>query len=138
LRTLRERYPTQVDLSIVHYPLNGHAFAEPAARAAECAGEQGRFEPMHNSLFVGSRQLRLKPWREFAAEAGVADLAAFESCVESKSPVPRIVDGAKLADDLGVRGTPTLIVNGWMLGQPPTAQKLDQMVRAVLAGKKPI
>src|SRR5260221_1347009 len=53
LKTLRERYPDQVALDYMHFPLQGHRFALPAARVAECAGDQGRFEAMYDQLFDG-------------------------------------------------------------------------------------
>lgn len=138
LKALRGRYPTQVALSYVHYPLPGHRFAEPAARAAECAGEQGRFEAMQDDLYEQQKEFGLKPWTEFAAAAGVADLAAFESCIKSKEPLRRIVDGKQLAEQLDVKGTPTLVVNGWRLAKPPSAKELDGMVKAILAGRSPV
>lgn len=137
LKALRERYPTQVAISFVHYPLPMHRFAEPAARAAECAGEQGSFETMHDRLYEQQNQFGLKPWNEFADEAGIADLAAFESCIRNKKNVQRIVDGKQLAEQLNVLGTPTLIINGWKLGHVPTAEELDRMVKALLAGEQP-
>src|SRR6266436_280276 len=48
LKSLLERYPTQVSLTYVHFPIPGHRFALPAARVAECAAAQGRFEAMHD------------------------------------------------------------------------------------------
>jgi protein-disulfide isomerase len=43
----------QVSLIYIHFPLTGHRFAMPAARAAECAGNQGRFQAMYDQLFDG-------------------------------------------------------------------------------------
>jgi protein-disulfide isomerase len=138
LETVRQRYPTQVTLTFVHYPIQGHRFAEPAARVAECAGEQGRFEAMHARLFEWQNQLGLKPWSEFASAAGVSDLPTFESCIKGTEPLTRVVEGRKLADRLEVRGTPTLIINGWQLHRPPDAAELEEMVQAILAGKNPV
>src|ERR1700722_9250080 len=81
LKVVRERYPGQVSLTYVHFPIPGHRFAIPAARVAECAGEQGRFEQMHDHLFDEQDSLGLKPWTEFATEAGVSDRGAFETCI---------------------------------------------------------
>jgi hypothetical protein len=39
---------------------------------------------------------------------------------------------------LDVQGTPTIIINGWKLGRPPTADELDGMVKKILAGKSPV
>jgi protein-disulfide isomerase len=138
LADLRERYPTQVALAFIHYPLPMHRFAEPAARVAECAGKQQRFEEMHDLLFEQQNQLGLKPWKEFATEAGVSDLAAFESCAQSKDPIPAVIEGRRLGDEIDVQGTPTLVINGWKLGSPPSAKELDAMVQAILAGKSPV
>lgn len=138
LKALRSRYPTKVAISYVHYPLPMHRFAEPAARAAECAGEQEHFERMHDLLFEQQNMLGLKPWDDFAAEAGVPDLAAFKSCIQSNGPVPRITQGRQLAEQLDIKGTPTLIINGWKLTHPPTEEELDRMIRAVLAGRSPV
>lgn len=138
LKTLRERYPNEIALSYVHYPLGMHCFALPAARAAECARAQGRFEAMHDLLFEQQTEFGLKPWGEFARNAGVPDLVAFESCTQGKERVPGVAEGQKLGDQLGVPGTPTLIINGWKLGRPPGVEELDLMIRATLDGKSPM
>jgi protein-disulfide isomerase len=138
LESVRQRYPTQIAITYVHYPIQGHRFAEPAARVAECAGEQGKFEAMHARLYEWQDQFGLKPWSEFATAAEVADVAAFDSCVKRTEPLARVVEGRKLAEQLDVRGTPTVIVNGWQLRRPPDATELDAMVRKILEGKNPV
>jgi protein-disulfide isomerase len=138
LKTIMERYPQQVALTYVHYPLPNHRFAEPAARVVECAGVQGRFEAMHEVLFQHQREFGLKPWSDFAAAAGIADSVAFETCIQSKDPLPEVEAGKHLGQELNVQGTPTLLVNGWKLGRPPKADELDRMVKAVLDGKSPV
>lgn len=134
LKELRLRYPSQVALTFVHYPLKYHRFAQLAAQVAECAGNQGRFEAMHDILFEQQQQFGLKPWSEMAKEAGVTDAASFEICIHSKEPIPRISEGIQLGKALDVKGTPTLIVNGWKLGKPPSLEELDNMVKAILVG----
>jgi protein-disulfide isomerase len=138
LKILRGRYPDQVSLEYVHFPLPMHRFAVPAARAAECAGDQGRFEAMYDQLFDGQEFLGLKPWSDYASAAAVPDLAAFDACVKRTESVTRIDEGKELGRKLDVQGTPTLVVNGWKLGQPPSPEELDTMVKAVLAGHSPV
>jgi protein-disulfide isomerase len=135
LTALRARYPTQVSLTYVHFPLSGHRFAIPAAQAAECAGEQGKFEAMHDALFEQQQSFGLKPWTDVARIAGVSDLLAFDACTKREGQSPRIQAGQRLAADLGAKGTPTLLVNGWMLGGPPSLDKLQSMVSTLLSGK---
>jgi protein-disulfide isomerase len=138
LKILRARYPTQMALTYMHFPLPGHRFAIPAARVAECADNQGRFEAMYDQLFEGQESFGLKPWRDFAAAAGVPDLEAFDACIKKTDPLPRVEEGKQLGTKLDIQGTPTVIVNGWKLGKPPSAEELDGMVRLILAGKSPI
>ena len=115
-----------------------HRFAEPAARVSECAGDQGRFEAMYDLLFEQQYRFGLKPWSEFASEAGVADSAAFEACIKRTEPIPLVTEGKALGSQLDVHGTPTVVINGWKLGRPPTLEELDHMVKAILAGKSPV
>jgi len=138
LKWLRERHPTQVSLTYIHFPLPGHRFALAAARAAECARDQGRFEAMYDRLFDEQDMFGLKSWREFAEGAGVPDLPGFDLCIGKVDTVPRIEHGKQLAGQLNVKATPTVMVNGWMLDRPPTADQLDEMVKSVLAGKSPV
>jgi protein-disulfide isomerase len=138
LKTVRDRYPDDVSLEYVHFPLPMHRFAIPAARVAECAADQGRFEAMYDQLFNGQESFGLKPWSDYATAAGVPDLAAFDACAKKTDPIPRIEQGKELGKKLDVQGTPTLIVNGWKLGRPPSPEELDAMVKAVLAGKSPV
>src|SRR5258708_1902626 len=64
LKKLLDRYPTEVSLTYVHFPLQGHRFAVAAARAAECASDQGRFESMYDHLFDEQDSLGLKSWTD--------------------------------------------------------------------------
>jgi protein-disulfide isomerase len=138
LKALSRRYPTQIALTFVHFPLPMHRFAEPAARVAECAGDQGRFETMHDLLFEQQDKFGLKPWSEFASEAGVTDSAAFDACTKRTDPIPRVTEGKALGNQLDVQGTPTVVINGWKLGRPPTLDEMDHMVKAILTGTSPV
>ena len=138
LRVMRDRYPTQVAVTFIHFPLPGHRFAMPAARVAECAGDQGRFREMYDQLFDRQDQLGLKPWSDYATDAGVPDIAAFDACIRKTDPIPRAEEGKALGAKLDVQGTPTIFINGWKLGHPPTDAELDQMVQRILAGNSPV
>jgi protein-disulfide isomerase len=135
---VRERYAKQVALTYIHLPLPMHRFADQAARAAECAGAQGHFESMHNLLYEHQNEFGIKSWTEMAKDSGVSDVAAFEACVASPDATPLVSKGKQLATALNIQGTPTLIVNGWRLARPPTASELEDMVKAVQAGKPPV
>ncbi len=64
-------------------------------------------------------------------------MAAFDACIKKTDPIPRVEEGKALGAKLDVQGTPTIIINGWRLGHPPTEAELDEMVKRILAGKQP-
>jgi protein-disulfide isomerase len=138
VKKLQLRYRAQVSLTYIYFPLPMHRFAIPAAHAAECARNQGRFEEMYDRLFGAQESFGAKSWSTLAIEAGVPDIDLFDACVKSTEPVPRIDDGLKLGSELGVKGTPTVIVNGWRLGEPPSEEQLESMVKDILAGRNPV
>ena len=79
-----------------------------------------------------------RSWRDYAIAAGVPDLKAFDACLGSEAPLPRIEAGQQLAKRLGIGGTPTLIINGWRLASPPSSQELEKMIAEILAGRSPV
>lgn len=111
LRTLRQAHPAEVAVVYRHFPVNGHAHAEAAARASECAAGQGRFESFHDALFADRGSVGTLPWERFAERAGVPDMAKFKECVASTARVPALARDSMAARTLYVQGTPTLLVN---------------------------
>lgn len=90
-------------------PLRIHSDARPAAEAAHCAGEQGRFWPMHAALLA--RDMKLDPASLLAKAQGLGlDPARFKQCVTSNKYEAAIERNAAQADALGVRGTPSFII----------------------------
>jgi protein-disulfide isomerase len=138
LKAVEQAHPNQIAVTYFHFPIPGHRFAIPAARVADCADRQGRFSAIYDQLFDGQDQFGLKPWGDYAAAAGVPDLAAFDACVKRSDAIPGVEEGRAFGKKLDVQGTPTVIINGWKLGHPPNEQELDQIVQRVLAGKSPV
>ena len=136
--TMRSRFPNDVAVIFYHFPLPQHRFARPAARAAECAGQQGRFEEFVREVYRRQDSLGLKPWAAFARAAAVHDSSAFERCVGSNASVSRVDAGLALGQRMGVHGTPTVIVNGWRFPSTPDERTLERAIRALLVGATPV
>lgn len=88
---------------------------EQAARAAECAADQGRFWEMHDRLYA--QQAEWKRTREplallqgYAATLGL-DRAAFDGCYAAQRVHPRTRRANEIASEIGVRVTPSFLVN---------------------------
>jgi protein-disulfide isomerase len=133
LKRTKARYGDSLAVTYVHFPLNYHRFAKPAAFAAECAKQQGRFERMHDLLFELQDSLGLKPFASFASDAGVEDSTSFAACMaEPDKLIPKIEAGLALGERVGLAGTPTVIVNGWKLPLVPNADELERAINRAL------
>ena len=97
-------------------PLPFHAAAGPAAEAAHCAGEQGKFWPMHEALLSGSTGLEPQGIERRARALGL-DMQRFEACVAAQKYAARIAHNAAEADALGLEGTPAFVLGRAIEGQ---------------------
>jgi protein-disulfide isomerase len=95
-----------------HFPLEEvHAHALHAALAAEAAGAQGRFWPMHDLLFENQSHLK-DPQLVAYAERLELDTARFRADMAHDAHLQRVREHAADARASGARGTPTFFVNG--------------------------
>jgi protein-disulfide isomerase len=129
---VRDRYPSEVTLVFRHFPIPRHVSAEPAAVAAECAHQQGRFEQMHNALFADQDSLALDRWVSQAASAGVADTVLFKACLTSPSARSAVAADMRAGERLGADATPTVLVNGWRIMGPADAAAMNELIRREL------
>lgn len=93
------------------FPLPGHPHGEIAARAAIAAMKQDKFWPMHDQLFAHQDRLDRSDLEGYARAIGL-DMTRFQADFDSAETQERIARDRKLGDALGVRGTPTLFING--------------------------
>jgi len=112
-----------------HWPLTAiHRFAYPAARAAECAAAQGRFEAFHKLLYAKRDSLGLAPFDRLAADAGVPDLKAFARCNSVPGKVAAVEADAAAALEIGGTGTPTLLINSLRISGGPDSATLEKYI----------
>jgi protein-disulfide isomerase len=111
MTALKKEYGDQIRVVFKNLPLSFHKHAELAARAAHAAGKQGKFWEMHDKLFANYRSLNEASIKGFAKEIGV-NYAKWENDLNSESTQAKIEADKKLANKVGVRGTPNFFVNG--------------------------
>jgi protein-disulfide isomerase len=90
-------------------PLPGHARAMPAARAARCAGEQGKYWEMHDSLFATQNALSAPALLDRAQTLGL-DTAKFTECQSSEKYTADIQKNIADAQNMRIDGTPTFFL----------------------------
>lgn len=133
---VQKRFPGDVALIYRHWPLTTHPHAYAAARASECAAEQGRFAAFHDALFRKQDSIGAKPYPEFAAEAGVPDTVAFNACNGKTDKVPAIERDIAAARELQARGTPAILVNDKRFPANPSTEQLVSVIEEELRKKR--
>lgn len=98
-----------VNIVVRHLPLDIHPQAWQASLAAVCAEEFGVFQQAHANLLTDDDWMDADEWLGWAASLGIRDLQAFESCVDDDSTSRRVEQDIRLAESIGVRGTPTFV-----------------------------
>jgi protein-disulfide isomerase len=112
LKLLLQRYAGSVRLVWRHFPLEEvHPHALNAALAVEVAAAQGKFWPMHDLLFDNQQHLKLPQLRRYAERLEL-DMARYDGDMTDTVYLQRVREDIDGAARSGVRGTPTVFVNG--------------------------
>ncbi len=111
-----EKYPGKVRLLFKNFPLRNHKLARPAAMAALAAENQGRFWEYHDKVFANYRNISEKMLSDTARELGL-NMAKFEKDRKDIKTNNIINRDLQEGNRIGVRGTPTVFINGKRLGQ---------------------
>jgi protein-disulfide isomerase len=112
VKQVLDRYQDRVRFVYRHFPLGIHPRARPAAEAAACADQQGRFWDYHEKLFSGG--LEDADLQRYASELGL-DTASFQQCVSQHKTKDVVMSDLEAGKAAGVSGTPAFFVNGIMI-----------------------
>jgi protein-disulfide isomerase len=123
-------------------PLSFHASAAPAAEAAHCAGEQGKFWEMHAALLGGASDLAAGGIERRARALGL-ELTRFDECVARNKYAAVIAAHVHEADAAGIEGTPGFVVGRAAEGQLTGVRiegalpydEFDELLRELLAAR---
>lgn len=100
------------------FPLSFHPGAMPAAQAAECAEDQGKYWEMHDKIFSeqeklgsGTVQFSTDDLKNWAGQIGLAQ-NKFDSCLDSQKYANEVANDQNDGQSAGVSGTPGFFING--------------------------
>jgi protein-disulfide isomerase len=111
LREVQRRMGDNMRFAFRNFPLaESHPHALVAAEAAEAAGAQGQFWPMHDLLYEHQDALGLTQLRGYAQRLKL-DVARFSKDLETHAFRPRIDESFRGGVRSGVNGTPTLFLH---------------------------
>jgi protein-disulfide isomerase len=138
---LHQEFVAAGDVAWKYIPITigGFPNGNLAAVTAECVGDQGHFAEIRDLLFEertnwmeASGPEAEALFRDLAETAG-ADLESWEACVGGEEVVRRIERSNRAAVELGVRGTPTFIVQGFPVQGAPALGDFQAALREMIA-----
>jgi protein-disulfide isomerase len=132
-----DAHPGKVRLVYKTYTLPFHTRGEPAARAAFAAEKQGKFWEMEHILFERQQHLEDADLERYARQLRL-DISKWKADMDAPDVTSRIARDRKLGEDLKLRGTPTIFVNGRELdseAEEPLELRVDSELGVPVPGE---
>jgi protein-disulfide isomerase len=113
---INSTYVQKGKLAFVFLHLPNRGFDSfPAALAAQCSNEQGKFWQYHNLLYdnqgpIDSGWAHKDNLKKFASQIAGLDMQKFNSCFDSQKNKPAVENDVALAHSLGFTQTPSFII----------------------------
>ncbi len=112
-----------------HFPLPFHENADVAAATSILMQDKGKFWEFHDRLFADQSEFSVEKFAAIAKELGV-EIADLDSEMRKEGIVQRLIADVELAQQLGVRGTPTYFVNGIPMVGAQSKEEFVEVIRA--------
>ncbi len=129
IQQVLEKFPDDVNYTVKHFPLSNHKFAHQAAMAALAAGRQGKFWEFHSQLLENHNQVSDVKIVEIATALAL-NMDQFNQDRRSVAGRQTIAEDLENGRKAGVRGTPSLFMNGKRIKNPGA---LPELIRQELA-----
>jgi protein-disulfide isomerase len=138
LEQVLEQYPQQVNVVFKHFPLRNHKYAFKAAQASMAAGKQGKFWEFHDLLFKDYGNLNDQKVTEIRTSLNL-DADQFQREMLEPAIKAQIDADLRNGNSAGVRGTPTVFINGKRLRDKSLKgfqRQINQELNQLKAGDK--
>lgn len=113
-------YQGKIRFFYKQFPLSFHKWAEEASIASLCVYDQAneKFWELHDAIFEKQSEIKVADAREtfagMASKLGV-DMKKYNQCVESEETRRRVASEMDEGKSIGVSGTPTFVVDGFVI-----------------------
>jgi protein-disulfide isomerase len=132
LPRLMSEYGDQIRFIYRDFPLGGHPEAQPAAEAANCAGDQDAYWEFQDSIFSGLYGYGRSAYEQYALDLGL-DAEKFTTCLNSRRHQAEVLEDYSDGVSLGVQSTPTFFINDTQIVGAQPYETFQQLVEAELA-----
>lgn len=136
LQQVLKDYPKDVKLVFKHFPLSFHKKAKPIHAAIALAGKVSdeMFWKMHDLIVANPKKLEIANLRGHAESLGM-NMTEFDAVMSDPAKIDALVTADMgLAKKCGVRGTPSIFINGMKLADRKL-QGYKTRIDEILAGK---
>lgn len=136
---IKQEYKDKLTFQFRHFPLTQiHPNAFVSSRAAEAAGKQGKFFEMYELLYTNqdSWSTSSSPTTEFEAYAKQLNLNIdqFKADSQGASVADTINADTKAGQALGVKSTPSFVINGKRIEKnPQSVEEFKKLIDDALA-----
>ncbi len=123
----------KIKMAFRDFPLtNIHPSALPAAKAAQCAGVQGKYWQYHDALFAKQSELAKLDFTQLA-ETFNLDLKKFADCTNDPATAAEIAKDQQDGAAAGIEGTPGSFINGVFIAGAYPYETFKQVIDEELA-----
>jgi protein-disulfide isomerase len=138
VQRLKAEYAGKIKWVFRNFPLDFHAQAMPSHIAASCAGKQSKYFEFQSRIFAipyNGRQLDMSPAQLKNVAQGIGlNIPAYEQCFADKDGRERseIEADMRYGQKIGVRGTPTIFINGVLYQQERSYEAMKEAIEKLL------
>ncbi len=134
LKAIEQKYGSAIRLIFKHSPLVSiHSEALLAHVAAECANNQGKFWDYYDLLYT-AQKLDKDSLLGYAESLSI-DNSQFQQCLETGATLDIVNQDLNDAGKIGLKGTPTFIVNGKLYEGTLSEQQWSDLILQELKQK---
>ena len=127
-----DTYGDKVKYVLRDFPLNFHPYAQKAAEAAECAGEQNKYWDYSKILWENQKALEITDLKKYAKQINL-DQAKFDQCLDSGKMAEEVQKDEADGSKAGVTGTPSFFINGQMITGARPFEQFKEIIDLELA-----
>jgi len=133
LKQVMEDYSDRVKWIHKHFPMSYHDYAESAAQAAECAGDQNKFWEYGDALFENQASITGVEYLKTLAGTLGLNTTDFNTCLDTAKYSDRISTELNLGTEIGIEGTPGGFVNNLSIAGAISADNLVGLIETALS-----
>jgi protein-disulfide isomerase len=136
IKKILAEYRGKISWTVRDFPLSFHDRARPAAVAAHCAGDQGKYWNMYQAMFDNQGELQDEHLKKYADKI-VPDKTKWEACFKNPGAKDPIIQAnMESGMKVGVTGTPAFFINGRRLSGAVPYEEYKRIITEELSRRK--